>query len=417
MLNCLYVRKLPVYSLTLIFILLNGCATRFQNNMEIPEQRVFQRQPESRDPLLDEMEARENNIHQENRGPEVSGNYFDTDIRAILMELSSTTGINLIPDQTVQGMLTLSFTDLNLEEVLDMILYPGGWTYKQENGYYLIGSADPKNPASARLMDTECIVTNSAAGEVKKGIPLMYQPYVSVSDEAGHRLTISAPKNILWKIKEAVGTVDKAKKLIAVNVVVVELTSTAGMAVGLDWGDSIMSINSSAGISSESGAVPNLTGAIRADLSLTLLAMGKSGNVDIRANPKIVAVDGETAIVEIMTNRYMPIVDNSENLASTDVKIISSGISLTILPRITRDREILLQVEPVVSDQGDAVGSGGLPVINTRRARTTVKLRNEETFMLGGLLEENNRTEIYNAGFTKNKVNRELIIFLTPEIL
>jgi len=178
-----------------------------------------------------------------------------------------------------------------------------------------------------------------------------------------------------------------------------------------------MSINSSAGISSESGAVPNLTGAIRADLSLTLLAMGKSGNVDIRANPKIVAVDGETAIVEIMTNRYMPIVDNSENLASTDVKIISSGISLTILPRITRDREILLQVEPVVSDQGDAVGSGGLPVINTRRARTTVKLRNEETFMLGGLLEENNRTEIYNAGFTKNKVNRELIIFLTPEIL
>nr|WP_253952524.1 type II and III secretion system protein [Oceanispirochaeta sp. M1] len=145
--------------------------------------------------------------------------------------------------------------------------------------------------------------------------------------------------------------------------------------------------------------------------------MGKSGSVDIRANPKIVVLDGESAVVEIVTNQYMPIIDSSDNLSSTDVKVISSGISLTVLPRITRDGEILLQVEPIVSDQSGIAGINGLPVINTRRTSTIVKLRSKETFMLGGLIEERRQTSVRNGSYSKDNIRKELIIFLTPEIL
>ncbi|MBI9104856.1 MAG: type II and III secretion system protein [Spirochaetales bacterium] len=407
--------KLLIAGLSLSALLFSGCATKIQTSIEVPNSAVIGRMPGIPDPLIEELEQRR--AETEVSGPLVSGSYFDTDIRAVLMELSVKTGIKLIPDQSVQGMLTLSFAEMRLEEVLNMILYSGGWAFKKENGYYLIGSADPNNPASARLMVTESLITNSAAGSVRKGLPAMYQSYVSVPDSIGHRLTINAPENLLWKIKQAVSAVDKARKLIAVNVVVAEVTMIEGMAAGLDWGESILSIDSAAGIEAQTGSLPLLTGAVGADLSITLLAMGKTGSVDIRANPKIVALDGESAVVEIITNQYMPIIDSSDNLSSTDVKVISSGISLTVLPRITRDGEILLQVEPIVSDQSGTSGSSGLPVINTRRTSTTVKLRSMETFMLGGLIEEHRQTSMRNAGYTAENVRKELIIFLTPEIL
>ncbi|RDG28897.1 hypothetical protein DV872_24510 [Oceanispirochaeta sp. M1] len=407
--------KLLILILSLAALIFSGCATQMQSTIEVPELVISGRLPGSPDPLLKEISDRM--MESEEPGPLVSGSYFDTDIRAILMELSAKTGIKLIPDQSVQGMLTLSFAEMRLEEVLDMILYSGGWAYKEENGYYLIGSADPNNPASARLMVTESIITNSAAGDVRKGLPAMYQPFVSIPDSAGHRITINAPETILWKIKQAVSAVDVAKKLIAVNVVVAEVTITEGMAVGLDWGEPILSIDSAAGIEAQTGARALMTGFIGADLSIALLAMGKSGSVDIRANPKIVVLDGESAVVEIVTNQYMPIIDSSDNLSSTDVKVISSGISLTVLPRITRDGEILLQVEPIVSDQSGIAGINGLPVINTRRTSTIVKLRSKETFMLGGLIEERRQTSVRNGSYSKDNIRKELIIFLTPEIL
>ncbi len=52
----------------------------------------------------------------------LSNVYYDTDIREILRNLSAETGINIIVDDTVQGVITVKYENLHFESVLKLIL-------------------------------------------------------------------------------------------------------------------------------------------------------------------------------------------------------------------------------------------------------------------------------------------------------
>ena len=57
--------------------------------------------------------------------PLVNTLFFETDIREALSEISMQTGVNIIPDQTVSGVVTVDLQDVPLEQALRMILIGG----------------------------------------------------------------------------------------------------------------------------------------------------------------------------------------------------------------------------------------------------------------------------------------------------
>jgi len=109
---------------------------------------------------------------------------------------------------------------------------------------------------------------------------------------------------------------------------------------------------------------------------------------------------------------------------------VTSGIKLEITPYASKDREITVEVKPEV---GDVVGEGseGLPEISVRSASTSVRVKDGETFTIGGLnleMEKKIRKKLpllgdlplfgYLFRYDESQVSEtEVIIFITPQIL
>lgn len=66
---------------------------------------------------------------------------FETNVRDALSEISMQTGVNIIPDSTVSGLVTVDLQDVPLERALRMILIGGGYAFKKIDDFYLVGPA------------------------------------------------------------------------------------------------------------------------------------------------------------------------------------------------------------------------------------------------------------------------------------
>ena len=156
------------------------------------------------------------------------------------------------------------------------------------------------------------------------------------------------------------------------------------------------------------------------------------GLVTTLAEPNLTALSGETA--SFLAGGEIPI-PISQGLGAVSVEYKQYGVSLSFTPIVMSDGRISIRVRPEVS-QLTSAGSVTLngftvPGVTTRRAETTVELGSGQSFMIGGLLNNNtnNSTDkvpgignlpILGALFRSNSFRRqqtELVIIVTPYLV
>lgn len=132
--------------------------------------------------------------------------------------------------------------------------------------------------------------------------------------------------------------------------------------------------------------------------TITLTAEMKKGLVKVLAEPTITAVSGQEGSFLAGGKIYIPVPQTNANGGTTiTLEEKEFGVGLRFLPTVLEDGLINLRVTPEVSELsqvGTTVkGLGGqsslLPSITTRRASTTVQLRDGESFAIGGLVKSN----------------------------
>jgi pilus assembly protein CpaC len=120
-------------------------------------------------------------------------------------------------------------------------------------------------------------------------------------------------------------------------------------------------------------------------------ALERRGVVTTLAEPTLVALSGETANFLAGGEFPIPVRGGSgEDGGSISVEFKQFGVSLAFTPTVLEDGIINLVVEPEVSaiDRSAAVSINGIviPGLTTRRARTTLELRDGQSFAMAGLL-------------------------------
>lgn len=125
-------------------------------------------------------------------------------------------------------------------------------------------------------------------------------------------------------------------------------------------------------------------------LDAALEALEEKGVLRTLAEPNLIALSGDTA--DFLAGGEFPIPVAQDNDTIT-VEWKPFGVGLAFTPTVLDDSLINLVVAPEVSeiDQANAfrVGNIVLPSFSTRRARTTVELRDGESFAIAGLLQSN----------------------------
>ena len=129
------------------------------------------------------------------------------------------------------------------------------------------------------------------------------------------------------------------------------------------------------------------------DISTMVTALKSNGVIRVLAEPNLVAASGEKANFLSGGEIPVPIASSGTTGGSTvTIEWKEFGVKVDFLPTIMDEGVINLKIAPEVSslDFGNGIVLSGfqIPALRTRRATTTVELRNRETLVIGGLLME-----------------------------
>lgn len=123
------------------------------------------------------------------------------------------------------------------------------------------------------------------------------------------------------------------------------------------------------------------------DLGLTLQAGVARGAVEILSQPAVFAANNERAEIVVGDQRPFVQLQVTTDGGRVDqvVQYRDVGTRLSVLPTVSDDGYVQLQVTQEVNSATDATGPGGAPVISTRSLQTALLVRDGQTAILGGL--------------------------------
>lgn len=365
--------------------------------------------------------------------------FMDTEIRQALRDISAQAGINIIADNTVQGYVTADLKDVPVEKALEIVLAGGGYTYKWMGDYYLVGLPDIKNTAFNSLSVTEHIkVQNIEASAIVQLLNDFYQPYVKV-DPINNIITLTGSKEIVERLKSDIKKLDIPKKQVIIETVVVELSENSGDSVegSFNWswptGEAQEGGTGSIGYSYLQGIVFNLDSAQK--IWFKLKALAEEGKAKVKASPKISTIDGKEAQIQLGKEEYVVLTTGTDTATTRTLQMIRGGIFLKILPKIIENledinnSEILINISSEVSDV--KMGNEEMPTALRRVVSTTIKIKDGQTVIIGGLKQETEREiiekvpilgdiPIIGAFFSSKKIVKELsdiLVFITCKIV
>lgn len=187
------------------------------------------------------------------------------------------------------------------------------------------------------------------------------------------------------------------------------------------------------------------------DLNVGLKALEEYGDVQVLSSPKIMAVNNQTALLKVVDNQvYFTIdVSRSTSTAGTDVTYSTSvhtvpvGFMMSMTPFVSDQREVSLNIRPTISriigrvndpnpDLFEVGAVSSIPIVQEREMETVLKLRDMQTAVIGGLIEDRqdnlesglpwlSRIPIFGNllfGYSERKTSKtELVIFIRPIIV
>ncbi|MBI3591635.1 MAG: pilus assembly protein N-terminal domain-containing protein [Candidatus Melainabacteria bacterium] len=175
-------------------------------------------------------------------------------------------------------------------------------------------------------------------------------------------------------------------------------------------------------------------------IGFVLQALQERGEIKTLAEPNLVIANGEPA--SFLAGGEVPILRSvfTAGGASTDVTYEPFGIKFNLLPTVTKENRIYLQLIPEIRDIDNDLsnfiappGSTTVrpPAFKTRRTQTQVELESGQAFAISGLLREDNTrnlrkvpgigdTPILGTLFRSKSFRKgetELLIVVSPQII
>ncbi len=251
------------------------------------------------------------------------------------------------------------------------------------------------------------------------------------------------PENLI-KIEQLLKSLDLPPKQVLIEAHIFDVVLDDSNATGIDWQALMTQLVRQDPLWSFSQAFPQPAAAdsfsslrfgtlSNEHFSLLLKGFAKNKRAKSLSNPKVVAVNGQTANITIKQEiPYFKPQQTQSNVTTTTIqepvfKVLP--ITLEVTPSIDDDGTIRMHVKPTITSLVSMVN--GVPWTEERSANTNVLLRSGETLILGGLITENRSTDqnsvpvlgkipLLKKVFTQNsKTSKrsELVVFITPNIV
>ena len=408
-------------------------------------------------------------------GHPISLDFQGVDLRAVLRTFAEVTGLNLVIDPGVKGIVDVTLRDVPWDQALEMILRANQLAYSVDGTIVRIAptntfsneAADRRKQAEEKLRELAVSKkeyrtvrlsyanAKELAGLVKlSGMSTFGEVQV---DENTNTLILFDVPDGLAKAQQLIGELDRPQAQVEIEARIVRTTKSAARELGLMWGfggkmapelgnTTNMAFPNSIATGGVAGSINtnadnafiklgSVNGSFNVDVALS--ALETQGRVSIMLRPRVVTQNNVKATItrgqEIpyTTLTAPPLGDGVSVIQPVpQVQFKTAALTLNVTPRITEANTVILDVDVDNGSPGQ-VELNGNRSINTQRVTTRVLVADQGTTVIGGINEAVTQfTEDRTPGLhrvpligrlfrrdTTSDDEGELLIFITPRIV
>lgn len=301
----------------------------------------------------------------------------------------------------------------------------------------------PGQPIEARISNDSIILSGMVndAGAADRAVQIA-RSYVDNPAKVINLVTMGASQQVMLEVRFAEVSRQVGEKL---GVSGFGLSNNGSFDAAVGSGASLVPGTNGTGVM-RLGAITDAFGVLRKSFSIgnvdvegVLNALEKRGLAKTLAEPTLVALSGEKASFLAGGEFPVPVAQGGGNTGTgataITVEFKPFGVSLGFTPTVLGDKVINLLVEPEVSSIDPTasltINNLTIPGLQTRRASTTVELRDGESFAIAGLLRRDFQTTVNqlpilgslpiigalfrSSSFQKGET--ELLIVITPHLV
>jgi type IV pilus assembly protein PilQ len=412
-------------------------------------------------------------------------NLKDVDLKDFFRLIHEISGLNVVLDPNVKGSLTIVLDDVPWDQALDIVLKNNDLSRQLEGNVLRIATVETmRKEAESRRAQVEAealavdkvTVTRFLSYAHSKDVVPTIKSFLTqrgdiISDDRTNALIIQDIPSVMPGIDRLLTQLDRKTQEVEIEARVVAATRSfardIGTQLGIGWGNGPSAVGgaSSVGTSPTStfGIVPqypivgttvptattgvqiplfsnmpvtsptsglsfiNATSNVRIDAILTMAE--SRGLLKILSRPRVVTQNNIQALVR--QGVRVPIVTQAQLGGPPTVTYVDAFLRLTVVPQITSEGTIFLNVdvENTTPDFGRQVQ--GNPTLITQQATTQVLVTDGGTVVIGGVIQTQNSVTITQVPLlgnipmlgnlfkrtTVSTNNQELIFFITPRII
>jgi type IV pilus assembly protein PilQ len=385
----------------------------------------------------------------------------NTDLGKVLDDIANQLDLQLIKLEIPTAKVTVKCSEVDLDKALYYLFKGTEYTFKKENEAYIIGGIKGKGLENTKLVKLDHL----RADKIMEKLPGKLFPSVIVQNIIEHNaLLLSGLNDEVVGMEEYLKTIDQPVPQVMIEALVVDYNLDNLFKFGLNagsgdsskvmrsdkWfpgldvtvgGKKINKLLDDIGNINVFGKDINLSAVkLPEDFYANVQFLESNGIANVKSRPLLSTLNGHTASLKIgETQNYvftdiLPVnsVTGTSYIEQEKIEKIEANISFEITPWVGSNKQLTLEIKPDFQTPKGEFSSDKklIPSINTRTFESTVKLKDGETIILGGLVQD---TKTYSESkfpllgdipilgeFFKTKYDQkeksELIIYLTPRI-
>jgi len=419
--------------------------------------------PSDKQQILTELERRMQKV--------VCIDVNEVPIATVVRQLADQVDVDLIMSPKVTGNVTVSLSEVSLEEALRCILDVHGAGYIAGENVIRILSREEMPEISERLVTETFEIIYADVAQVVRALEKFKSAQGSVSCiEGTSHIIVTDTEGKVRDITNLLAKIDRITPQVLVEVRIYDITSKDNLDLGIEWNagrrtniDASSNIlnddievdkngaNTYVGSETNPAVIAGFEGGtnktaaatvgflrygvLNEHLNLDAQLRAEKENIEAKllANPRIMVVDNEQATFDIVTEQ--PYVEKTitSGTVTESVKFKPVGVKLVVTPHVARDGMLRMILEPEFSVLVTRVqvSSSDVPVVDTRKVKTVALVRDGQAVVLGGLRKKETSQQINKVPMLGDipilgqlfrfegeaTVNTELVVFITPRII
>jgi len=334
-----------------------------------------------------------------------------------VQEITRFVDIENISSDALMSKINEVYPDLKMSyDQINQQLIIRGTEQEVQDAMVLVDRFDKEEKQSTEIVGVDYLELENINTIVQNNFPNINISTNTMSKE----IVVSGKDEVVQRAVNLIENLDMPRRQVVIEARVEEISTTETESLGIqDPTNNLPQVE----FIKDDGVINGIT----TTWPNVLTALESEGKAENLANPRLMTLNGETG--KMLIGERIPVKGVNAD-GEVTITYIEAGITLEFTPWITNENFIELQVSPKVSSLGEEIYEG-YPSIRTREVSTKLRLKDGQTFAIGGLIQEDMQTSVNKVPIlseipilgelfkykTDDKEETELVIFITPRIV